>query len=194
MDQATAAYTFQVPDGRTVSGTAASNTLTIPVRLPNVALVKSASFPDVAVGDTLQYTSVVTNNGIVAITNVVLSDPIPVSGTLVPGSVVVAGTARPAADPASGISVGTIAPGASVTVTFQVSVTSVPGNGQLANQSSASYSSGTFNAITQSNTILTPVYQPIIAIVKAPVQAAPRLEEMYNTRCRCRTPVISQRM
>ncbi|MFD2876419.1 DUF11 domain-containing protein [Paenibacillus rhizoplanae] len=111
MDQATAAYTFQVPDGRTVNGTAASNTLTIPVRLPNVALVKSASFPDVAVGDTLQYTSVVTNNGIVAITNVVLSDPIPAGSTLVPGSVVVAGTARPAADPASGISVGTIAPG-----------------------------------------------------------------------------------
>ncbi|WP_341347039.1 hypothetical protein [Paenibacillus sp. FSL H3-0469] len=167
VDQATAAYTFLVPDGRTVNGTAASNTLTIPVRLPNVALVKSASFPDVAVGDTLQYTSVVTNNGIVAVTNVVLSDPIPAGSTLVPGSVVVAGTARPAADPASGISVGTIAPGTSVTVTFQVSVNSVPGSGQLANQSSASYSSGSFNAITQSNTTLTPVYQPVIGITKS---------------------------
>lgn len=192
MDQATAAYTFLVPDGRTVNGTAASNTLTIPVRLPNVALVKSASFPDVAAGDTLQYTSVVTNNGIVAVTNVVLSDPIPAGSTLVPGSVVVAGTARPAADPASGISVGTIAPGASVTVTFQVSVISVPGSGQLANQSSASYSSGTFNAITQSNTTLTPVYQPIIGIVKAPAPTAPRLGEMCSTSCRYRTPATSQ--
>lgn len=167
VDQATAAYTFLVPDGRTVNGTAASNTLTIPVRLPNVSIVKSASFPDVTVGDTLLYSSVITNNGIEAVTNVVLSDPIPAGSSFVPGSVVVAGSSRPSADPASGITVGTLAAGASVTVTFQVSVTSVPGSGQLANQSSASYSSGTFNAITQSNTTLTPVYQPIIGIVKS---------------------------
>ncbi|QUL56682.1 DUF11 domain-containing protein [Paenibacillus tritici] len=167
VDQATAAYTFVVPDGRTVSGTAASNTLIIPVRLPNVSIVKSASFPDVAVGDTLLYSSVITNNGIEAVTNVVLSDPIPAGSTFVPGSVVVAGSARPSADPASGITVGTLAAGASVTVIFQVSITSVPGSGQLANQSSVSYSSGTFNALTQSNTTLTPVYQPVIGIVKS---------------------------
>ncbi|MEK3701220.1 hypothetical protein NYE33_29935 [Paenibacillus sp. FSL R10-2199] len=167
VDQATAAYSFIVPDGRTVPGTATSNTLTIPVRLPSVAIVKSASFPDVAVGDTLVYTSVVTNNGIVAVTNTVLSDPIPPGSTFVAGSVTVAGSARPTADPASGITIGTIAPGASVTVTFQVNVTSVPGSGQLSNQSSASYSSGAFNAITQSNTTLTPVFQPVIGIVKS---------------------------
>lgn len=166
-DQATAAYTFTVPDGRTVSGSAASNTLTIPVRLPNVTIAKSASFPDVTVGDTLQYTSVITNNGIAAVTNVVLSDPIPSGSTLVPGSVTVAGSARPSADPASGISLGTLAPGASVTVTFQVNVTAVPSGGQLSNQSSVSYSSGSFTAISQSNTALTPVYQPVIGIVKS---------------------------
>ncbi|WNS46474.1 isopeptide-forming domain-containing fimbrial protein [Paenibacillus sp. MMS20-IR301] len=167
VDQATAAYTFLVPDGRTLSGSAASNTLTLPVRLPNVAIVKSASFPDVAVGDTLTYTSVVTNNGIVAVTTVVLSDPIPAGSTFVTGSVTVAGTARPAADPASGITIGTVAPGSSAAVTFQVNVTSIPASGQLSNQSSASYSSGAFNAITQSNTTLTPVYQPVIGIVKS---------------------------
>ncbi|MFD1908435.1 DUF11 domain-containing protein [Paenibacillus rhizoplanae] len=155
-------------------------------------LSKSASFPDVAVGDTLQYTSVVTNNGIVAITNVVLSDPIPAGSTLVPGSVVVAGTARPAADPASGISVGTIAPGASVTVTFQVSVTSVPGSGQLANQSSVSYSSGGIQCPYAVQ------YHPDSCISagnrhrqKAQAPAVPRLEGMFNTRYRSRTPAIS---
>ncbi|WP_238653269.1 DUF7507 domain-containing protein [Paenibacillus piscarius] len=167
VDQATAAYTFTVPDGRTVSGSAASNTLTIPVRLPNVTITKNASFPDVTVGDTLQYTSVIANNGIAAITNVVLSDPIPAGSTLVQGSVTVAGVTRPSADPAAGISIGTLAAGTSVTVTFQVNVTAVPVGGQLVNQSSASYSSGTFTAISQSNTTLTPVYQPVIGIVKS---------------------------
>ncbi|AIQ51776.1 DUF7507 domain-containing protein [Paenibacillus sp. FSL R7-0331] len=167
VDQATAAYTFLVPDGRTVSGSAASNTLTIPVTLPNVAVAKSASLPDVAVGDTLLYTSVISNNGIAAVTNVVLSDPIPAGSTFVPGSVVVAGTSRPAADPASGIAIGTIAPGTSATVTFQVSITSIPAGGQLSNRSSASYSSGAFTAITQSNIVPTPVFQPVIGIVKS---------------------------
>jgi uncharacterized repeat protein (TIGR01451 family) len=166
-DQATAAYTFLVPDGRTVPGSAASNTLTLPVTLPNVAVAKTASFPDAAVGDTLTYTSVISNNGIAPVTNVVLSDPIPPGSTFVPGSVTVAGSPRPAADPATGITIGTIAAGTSVTVTFQVNVTSIPASSQLSNRSSASYSSGTFTAITQSNITTTPVYQPVISIAKS---------------------------
>ncbi|WP_150267348.1 DUF7507 domain-containing protein [Paenibacillus tepidiphilus] len=166
-DQATAAYTFLVPDGRTVSGSAASNTLTIPVRLPSVAVAKSASLPDVTVGDILTYSSVVTNNGIAAVTNVVLSDPIPAGSTFVAGSVTVGGASRPNADPAAGITIGAIPPGNSVTITFQVNVTSVPGTGQLSNRSSVSYNSGAFSAITQSNTTLTPVYRPVIGIAKS---------------------------
>ncbi|QSF47685.1 DUF11 domain-containing protein [Paenibacillus tianjinensis] len=167
VDQATAAYTFLVPDGRTVSGSAASNTLTIPVTLPNVTVVKTASFPDVAVDDTLQYTSVISNNGVAAVTNVILSDPIPAGSTFVTGSVIVAGTSRPTADPATGISIGTIAAGASVTVIFQVAISSIPAASQLSNRSSASYSSGAFTAITQSNIVATPVFQPVIGILKS---------------------------
>lgn len=89
VDQASAAYTFQVPDGRTVAGSASSNTLSIPVTTPNVTVVKSAGFADVTVGDILLYTSVISNNGIAAVTNVSLSDTIPAGTSLVPGSVTV---------------------------------------------------------------------------------------------------------
>ncbi|KWX88016.1 hypothetical protein AMQ83_09450, partial [Paenibacillus riograndensis] len=167
VDQATAAYTFLVPDGRTLAGNAASNTLTIPVALPNVAVVKSAGFTDAAVGDILLYTSVISNNGLAPVTNVVLSDPVPAGSSFVPGSVSVAGAARPSADPATGITVGTVAAGTSVTFTFQVNVTSVPPSAQLSNRSSASYSSGAFTGISQSNTTVTPVYQPVTTIVKS---------------------------
>ncbi|SIQ52976.1 DUF7507 domain-containing protein [Paenibacillus macquariensis] len=167
VDQASAAYTFLVPDGRTVSGSATSNTLSIPVTLPNVTVVKSASFTDVAVGDTLLYTSVISNNGIELVTGVTLSDTIPAGSTFVPGSVIVASTSRPTADPGTGISVGTIAKATSVTVTFQVNITSLPSPAQLLNQSQASYSSGAFSAISLSNTTTTPVYQPVIGIVKS---------------------------
>lgn len=167
VDQASAAYTFQVPDGRIIAGSASSNTLSIPVRLPNVTVVKSAGFADVAVGDTLLYTSVITNNGIEAVTNITLTDTIPAGTSLVTGSVTVAGTSQPSANPGTGITVGSIAAGSSVAVTFQVNVISLPNPSQLLNKSTASYSSGAFTGISLSNTTTTPVYQPIIQIVKS---------------------------
>ncbi|MNN81571.1 hypothetical protein D3C81_1984090 [compost metagenome] len=66
-----------------------------------------------------------TNNGIVAVNNVVLVDPIPAGSQFVTGSVTVDGSARPTANPAAGIVIGTIAAGASSTVTFQVKVIAI---------------------------------------------------------------------
>lgn len=178
VDQATAAYTFQPPDGRTISGSAASNTLTLPVQLPNVSVVNSASLPDAAVGDTITYSSVISNNGSQPVTNVVLTDPIPAGSTFVPGSVTVGGVAKPGISPASGVAVGTLAAGASATVVFQVTATSLPSPPQLSNQASVSYNSGTFSGITLSNTTITPLYQAVIGIAKS----ADRTKATVGTR------------
>ncbi|ULL19837.1 DUF11 domain-containing protein [Paenibacillus sp. H1-7] len=167
VDQATASYTYNPPDGRTVSGSASSNTLTIPVRLPSVSVVKSVSLPDATVGDTLTYTSVITNNGIEAVSNVVLTDLIPAGTTLVAGSVIVGGVAKPTANPGSGIPVGLITAGSSSTVTFRVTVSSLPNPAQLVNQSTVSYSSGSFSGISLSNSTTTPVYVPVIGLTKS---------------------------
>lgn len=167
VDQATATYTFQPSSGRTISGSAASNTITLPVTLPNITVAKSANLSDVAVGETLSYTSLITNNGTEAVTNTVLNDVIPAGTAFVPGSVTVAGTNVPSANPGSGIPVGTLAAGSTVSVIFQVTVTSLPSPASLPNQSKASYSSGTFTGTSLSNTITTPVYQPVISIAKS---------------------------
>jgi len=170
VDQATASYSFNSPDGRTITGTIASNTLTIPVTLPNVTAVKSASVSDVAVGETFTYTVVTTNGGIQPINNVILTDALPAGTIFVPGSVTVRGAAVASANPNSGISVGTLTAGSSATVTFQVTVQSLPASGSLLNRASVSYSSGTFTGISNSNSITTPVYQPVIAINKSASQ------------------------
>ncbi|MET3942563.1 putative repeat protein (TIGR01451 family) [Paenibacillus sp. PvP094] len=170
VDQATASYSFNSPDGRTITGTIASNTLTIPVTLPNVTAVKSASVSDVAVGETFTYTVVTTNGGIQPINNVILTDSLPAGTSFVPGSVTVRGGAVASANPNSGISIGTLTAGSSATVTFQLTVQALPASGSLLNRASVSYSSGAFTGISNSNSITTPVYQPIIAINKSASQ------------------------
>ncbi|MFB9754621.1 isopeptide-forming domain-containing fimbrial protein [Paenibacillus hodogayensis] len=167
VDQASAAYTFQPPDGRTVSGSAVSNTVRLPVSLPAITVVKSASLAEAAVGETLTYTAVVTNNGTEAVSSVVLSDTLPSGAAFVSGSVTVAGQSRPTAIPGSGISIGTIAAGSSVSVAFQALIGSLPSSPQLINQASVSYSSGTFTGVSLSNTVSTSVYQAVIEIVKS---------------------------
>lgn len=166
VNQASAAFTFTVPDGRTSNGTAASNTVSIPVALPNITAVKSVSVPDVSVGEAFTYSIVVANNGTAAVTNVTLTDPVPNGAVLVPGSVTVNGASQPSANPASGIILGTLAAGGSITVAFQVTSSALPDPAVFTNRASVAYSSGTFSGVSLSNTTSTPVYVPILATVK----------------------------
>lgn len=167
VNKANSTYTFQPPDGRTINGTADSNTVTIPVRLPSVGAVKNTTVVDAVVGDTFTYSTVITNSGVASVTNVNMTDTVPPGAVFVAGSVVVGGVSKPTATPDGGIAVGTIAAGNSVTVTFQVNVVSLPASAQLANQASISYSSGTFSGTTLSNIKITPIYQAVVTIAKS---------------------------
>ncbi|MNP48902.1 hypothetical protein D3C76_1430520 [compost metagenome] len=85
-------------------------------------MVKSTTSIDAVVGDIITYTIVVTNLGISPVNNVIMVDPIPAGSQFVTGSITVDGAPRPSGSPASGIAIGTIAAGASSTITFQVQV------------------------------------------------------------------------
>jgi len=100
--------------------------LQIDVGAPVFPQAKSVDKASTFVGDTLTYTTVVSNTGIVDATNVVFTDPPPPGTTFIPGSFAVNGVALPGADPAAGVNLGTVAAGATKTVTFQVRVTSIP--------------------------------------------------------------------
>src|SRR5262249_7594543 len=100
--------------------------LQIDVGAPVFPQAKSVDKTTTFVGDPLTYTTVVTNRGVVAATNVVFTDPPPPGTTFVPGTFTVNGVVQPGANPAAGINIGTVAAGATKTVTFQVRVTSIP--------------------------------------------------------------------
>lgn len=107
--------------------------LCIEVSAPTLELVKSADVQDATIGETINYTIVVTNTGNGATSSTTITDPIPAGTTFVPGSVTVNGVPQPSGDPATGIEVGPLLPGQSATVTFQVTVTAINSPAQIVN-------------------------------------------------------------
>lgn len=166
INQASVAFAYTLPDGRTFNSSIQSNSTTISVSSPNVLVTKSSPVADAVVGDTITYNLTVTNSGIANISNVNISDPIPAGSSFVAGSVLVDGIPHLNANPANGISLGTIAPGITVNISFSTIVNVLPNPATLTDQASVSFTSGAFSGSSFSNTLVIPVYQPIIVVVK----------------------------
>ena len=102
-------------------------------------LVKTASSQYVKVGDILTFTISLRNTGNTTATSVVLTDTIPASTTFVTDSVDVNGITQVGVNPQTGINVGTIAAGGASTVTFQVTVASIPSTNLIRNNSTVNF-------------------------------------------------------
>lgn len=105
-----------------IIGNASSNVVTTTINVSDINLVKSASAIAVTTGDTLTYTTVITNNGNIDATDLVFIDEVPSGLTFVPGSVVVNGAPQPTYDPNVGFNLGTLSPNDSITVVFDTTV------------------------------------------------------------------------
>ncbi|WP_413379279.1 beta strand repeat-containing protein [Paenibacillus taichungensis] len=169
VNQGTASYTYQPPDGRVIPGSVVSNTVIIPVTLPFVSVVKSTPVLDAVVGDTVTYSIVVTNQDTIPVTDILLTDAIPPGSVFAVGSVTVDGVSQPTSDPMTGIAVGTLLGGASSTITFSVNVTSLPEPAELTDQAQVTFTSGTFSGASFSDVVTIPVFQAIIGITKTAV-------------------------
>ena len=78
-----------------------------------------------AIGDILTYTVTIPNTGLLPANNVTFTDILPNGTSFIPGTVTVDNVPQTNANPAAGISLGTINNGASRTVTFQATVVSL---------------------------------------------------------------------
>lgn len=133
-------YTYQLqPGGPVIQDSQPTNAITTTIEVVSLAFTKSANSDTEFVGDTITYTFQITNNGTVPATNVLFSDAIQAGTSFTPNSVIINGTPQPGLDPTVGFSLGTIAVGATVTLSFDVVVDEIPAINPVSNRGAINY-------------------------------------------------------
>ncbi|MFN0220170.1 hypothetical protein [Paenibacillus sp. KR2-11] len=168
-NQARAVYSFRVPDGRLVHGEAQSSLSVVEVERVRVAVIKTVTPAEALVGDTVTYRISILNDGSLPIRSVVLTDTLSPFAEFVPGSVTADRVFLPGASPLQGIALGTIAPGASVEVTFRVRVAGLPAPPyEIASQAAVEYTAGTGSrGVAYSNEAAAVVLAPAVTLDKS---------------------------
>ena len=121
-DYGTLDYSVDDPSRSTVSFSENTNTVTVQIISNRITNVKSVDKAFAVRGDTLHYTSVITNTGSLLKSDLVFTDPIPAGTTFVASSVKINGVTFDAYDPQAGFLLPDLAVGAAVTVEFDVTV------------------------------------------------------------------------
>ncbi|MBE7118932.1 DUF11 domain-containing protein [Bacillus cereus] len=161
------------PSQPAITQTASSNTVTTTINSAILTTTKSADKSIVSVGDTITYTTIITNTGNTAATNITFTSAIPASTTFIPNSVTINGVQQSGAQPALGVNIPNIAPGETVTVTFQVNVISAPPSSSIMGNDTILYSytvdpNGTpVTTSTSTNIVTNPVLDAMLTIVKS---------------------------
>ncbi|HDR8065466.1 TPA: DUF11 domain-containing protein [Bacillus cereus] len=140
MGNDTILYSYTVdPSAAPITTSTSTNIVTNPVLDAMITMVKSVDQTIVTLGDTITYTTILTNNGNTNATNITFTDLIPDGTTFIPNSVTINSSTHIGLDPNTGITIGSIAPNNSISIAFQVTATSTPVQNPIANSASASY-------------------------------------------------------
>lgn len=149
------------PNGSEIVTQTDSNPVTTQINLGQLSLTKVVDKTYATIGDTLTYTVTLNNTGNVDALNVIFTDSIQNEATFVQGSVTVNGESKPDYDPQIGFNIGTISTLGNSTVSFKVTVNSLPYQYAILNQAVGTFSykidpnGQTFIKSTPSNVVST---------------------------------------
>lgn len=139
-NQAVADYEFVVdPSLPPRPGRKPSNPYDLTVGVAELKLTKVADKKEVVLGETITYTVTVTNTGTVDATNVIIDDTLPEGTAFVPNSFSLNGIPINGLSIEDGFNIGTLKPGQTDVITYQVKLERVCGCGQIINAVTAKF-------------------------------------------------------
>ncbi|WP_435171863.1 hypothetical protein [Paenibacillus glycanilyticus] len=173
-NEAAVLYTFSTPDGRVISDSAVSNKITLEVVPYQLDAHASMSTPVTFLGDVVFYDLIVRNDGLLPMENVIVYLPLPEGFEFVPGSVVIDGVLVPWIDPASGIYIGYLAPGAIVSIRVAIRLASMPAETRVPFQATIEYTVNGTVYRTLTNLLILNITDPSLTVSLAvdPVKAS----------------------
>ncbi len=133
-----ASQTSALAQGTTTGDNYMINALGVQINVASPSfptVTKTASKAIAKVGDTITYTVLMNNTGTNDASSVVFTDALPPGTSFVANSLTLDGVTQSGANPATGVTVGTIAAGATKTAKFDVLVTSIPASPAIAQYS-----------------------------------------------------------
>lgn len=141
---------------------------------PSLTTSKTVDLNFATVGDILNYTVVIKNNGDTSANSLIVTDLIPQGANFVNDSVKINGVAQLGVNPALGVNVFTVPIGAIVTITMQALVVTLPWTTNLINYAQTDYqyidittTPSTITASIDSNNVVTTINTPIMDLVKS---------------------------
>jgi uncharacterized repeat protein (TIGR01451 family) len=142
-----------------VQGEIRSNIVAVPLLSYQLSVLLTASTTTTFVGDVITYTLLLRNEGTKMLSSISAIFPVPVGTAFIPGSVVAGGVYSPEADPAAGITLGTLGVGAAAEISFRVRVSSVPPESVLVTNATLSYIVDEDAEQVESNTVTVTIVQ-----------------------------------
>ncbi|SHJ40708.1 conserved repeat domain-containing protein [Clostridium cavendishii DSM 21758] len=174
------------PSGQEIISEITSNTVTTQINKGEMTLTKQVDKAWATIGDILTYTVVVNNTGNIDNTNVIFLDGLQSEVSFNAGSVIVNGESKPDFNPQTGFSLGTIQALGSSTVSFKVTVNSLPAEYAVKNFANATFSykinpnGATYTKTAQSNNVATVIIVGGLSAAKVVDLAYATINDILN--------------
>ncbi len=187
INQSFATYQYvSIPTAPPVNRSTNSNIVTTSLQNANIISVKQANVTFVSIGQNITYTNTLQNIGTVPANNTVFIDNIPEGTIFIEDSLSINNVIQPGANPENGVTLGTIQPNETVTISFQVQLTNIPSGNTVINISDTSYeyqidpSSPIIQRRSLSNAVNTEVRTANVSAIKSANRSITRIGQIIT--------------
>lgn len=177
-------YSYKVnPSDPSISSNAQSNTATTYVKSGTLSIAKTSNRDYARLTDVIEYSFTVKNTGNTLLSNLFFQDTIQAESSFNAGSVYVNNVKKDTYNPNTGFALDNLDIGEYASITFSVTVNSLPSDGKLYNTGNVSYSyyvdpaSQPINTKVTSNQTIVNINDAIVSATKSVDKASAKLQD-----------------